>query len=168
MQGQGQLPGPCLGHPDRFPHRLRRSRHQPSPHTYQNPGFNTAFVPMSLFFNLSRTLFQGGMQGQGQLPGPCSGHPHRRWHRLRRSRHQPSPHTYQNLCFNTAFVPMSFIFRLIQDPVSGRDPGPSAAPSTLRRASRPTQAPSETVQAPAKPTRIPEPLFQYSVCIFPN
>ena len=111
-------------------------------------------------------MFEGWMPGPGQLPGPLAGHPGRLRHRLRRSRHPPSPHAYQRLCFNRAFVPMSFIFRLVEEPVSGRDAGPGTDPRTLGGASRPTQASSETVQAPAKPTSIPAPLYQYSVCTY--
>ena len=110
------------------------------------------------------SLFQGKMPGPGQLPGPCAGRPDRLRHRLRRSRDQPSPHAYKRLCFSTAFVPMSFIFQYVGKPVSGEDARPRTAPRTLRGASRPSQASSETVQGPAKPTRIQAPLFQYSVC----
>ena len=56
------------------------------------------------------------------------------------------------------------MFRFVKERVSGRDARPGTAPRTLRGASRPSQASSETVQSPAKPTRIPAPLFQYSVC----
>ena len=115
---------------------------------------------------MSRPLFQGEMPSPGQLPGPRAGHPDRLRHRLRRSRGPPTPHPYQHLCFNTAFVPMSFIFRFVEDLVSGRDAWARTAPRTPRGASRPSQAPSETVQGPAKPTRIPEPLFQYGVCTY--
>ena len=104
------------------------------------------------------------MPGPGPLPGPRAGHPDRLRHRLRRSRGQPSPHAYQHLCFSRAFVPMSFIFQFVGEPVSGGDARPWTAPRTLRGASRPSQASSETVQGPAKPTRIQAPLFQYSVC----
>ena len=109
-------------------------------------------------------MSQGEMPGPGQLPGPRAGYPDRLRHRLRRSRGPPRPHAYQHLCFNTAFVPMSFIFRSVEEAVSGMEAGPGTAPRTLRGASRPSKASSETVQAPAKPTRIPAPLFQYSVC----
>ena len=111
-------------------------------------------------------MFQGEMPGPGQLPGPRAGHPDRLRHRLRRSRGPPRPHAYQHLCFITAFVPMSFIFRFVEDLVSGRDAGARTAPRTPRGASRPSQASSETVQGPAKATRIPAPLFHYSVCTY--
>ena len=75
------------------------------------------------FFDLSRTLFQGETPGPGQLPEPHAGHPGRLRHRLRQSRGPPRPHAYQHLCFITAFVPMSFIFRFVEDLVSGRDAG---------------------------------------------
>ena len=115
---------------------------------------------------MSRSLFQGRKQGPEQLPGPRAGHPDRRGHHLRRSGHPPSPHAYQRLCINTAFVPMSFIFRYVEEPVSGKEAGPRTAPGTPRGASRPSRASSQTIRAPAKSTRIPAPLYQYSVCTY--
>ena len=88
------------------------------------------------------------MPGPGQLPGPLAGHPGHLRHRLRRSSHPPSPHAYQHLCFSTAFVPMSFIFQYVGEPVSGRDARPGTAPRTLRGASRPSQASSEDQPSP--------------------
>ena len=113
-----------------------------------------------------RACFREGSRALEQLPGPCAGHPDRRRHRLRRSRHPPSPHASQRLCIYTAFVPMSFIFGFVEEAVSGKEAGPGTAPRTPRGASRPSQASSQTVRAPAKSTRIRAPLYQFSVCTY--